>query len=189
MYPREAVVAPSVDASEYLGEAFERRPACNAVASPGCKSTIHTIIALWHFLCDPSECITLSGLEIAPVDRAYALRRPALVACILRKGKQMLAELSFITVNGKSSHMSEEVAEAVRIIDESGLPYQLTPTATCIEGSWEAVMSVVGRCRERLLERSPHLITMLKLEDEIGSPDKLHGNVESVAVKAGIGVV
>jgi uncharacterized protein YqgV (UPF0045/DUF77 family) len=85
--------------------------------------------------------------------------------------------------------MSEEVAEAVKIIARSGLPYQLTPTATCIEGSWEEIMAVVTRCRQRLLERSPHLITMLKLEDDAAASDKLHANVESVAAKVGIGVV
>lgn len=31
-------------------------------------------------------------------------------------------------------------------IAQSGLPYQLTPMGTIIEGEWEAVMAVVGAC-------------------------------------------
>jgi len=32
---------------------------------------------------------------------------------------------------------SKEIAEVLRIVDDSGLPYQLTPAGTCIEGDWD----------------------------------------------------
>jgi uncharacterized protein YqgV (UPF0045/DUF77 family) len=51
----------------------------------------------------------------------------------------MLAELSIMPIGG-DSHTSGKLAEILKLIDASGLPYQLTPTATCIEGKWEEIM-------------------------------------------------
>jgi len=45
----------------------------------------------------------------------------------------MLVELSILPLVG-DGHLSDELAEVLKLIDSSGLSYQLTPTATCIEG-------------------------------------------------------
>jgi len=47
----------------------------------------------------------------------------------------MPAELSIIPLRS-GLHISEEIAEALKLVDASGLPYQLTPSGTCIEGGW-----------------------------------------------------
>ncbi|MBI4524833.1 MAG: MTH1187 family thiamine-binding protein [Deltaproteobacteria bacterium] len=96
----------------------------------------------------------------------------------------MLAELTIIPVGG-DSHTSENLAEVLKLIDASGLSYQLTPTATCIEGRWEELMEIIRQCHERVRRGSPHVITMIKIEDEEGSNDKLRRNVASVEEKAG----
>lgn len=61
--------------------------------------------------------------------------------------KTMLFELS-ITPLGGDEHLSHELAEVLKIVDESGLPYQLTPTATCIEGAWDEVVPLIRRCHD-----------------------------------------
>ena len=91
----------------------------------------------------------------------------------------MLAELSFIPVGG-SSHLSGDIADAVAIIRESGLPFQLTPSGTCIEGEWEQVIEVVGRARGALLAQHQRMVTFLKLDDDRGAQDRLTRNVSSV---------
>ncbi|MBD3320347.1 MAG: hypothetical protein GF350_04545 [Chitinivibrionales bacterium] len=96
----------------------------------------------------------------------------------------MLAELSFIPVNGKT-RMSDDIAEAIKIIAQSGLSYRLTPAATCIEGEWGPVMQVIGRARQKMLEKNSHLITILKTEDENGDTNKLASNVDSINAKLG----
>ena len=96
----------------------------------------------------------------------------------------MLLEFSIIPLGG-DTHVSHEIAEALKIIDESGLPYQLTPSATCIEGNWEEVMPVVQRCHMRLRQTCPHVITSIQIEDEEGAKDKLARNVASVEEKVG----
>jgi uncharacterized protein YqgV (UPF0045/DUF77 family) len=68
----------------------------------------------------------------------------------------------------------------MKVIDASDLPYQLTPTGTCIEGDWEEVMDLVHRCHEQARRHSPHVITTVKIEDQEGIDNQLTANVRSV---------
>lgn len=96
----------------------------------------------------------------------------------------MLAEVSIIPVAG-NTHSSAELAKILKLIDESGLPYQLTPSSTCIEGEWDEVMPLIRRCHERARKGSSHVVTFIKLEEDDGERDKLTGNVKSVEEKFG----
>jgi uncharacterized protein (TIGR00106 family) len=96
----------------------------------------------------------------------------------------MLFELSIIPLGG-NTHLSSEIAEIMKIIDGSGYPYQLTPSGTCIEGGWEEVMALIRQCHESMRNRSSHVITTVKIEDEEGSRNKLTMNVQSVEEKVG----
>jgi uncharacterized protein (TIGR00106 family) len=96
----------------------------------------------------------------------------------------MLVELSIIPLAG-DAHSSDELAEVLQLVDQSGLAYQLTPGSTCIEGEWDDVMPLVKRCHERVRETSAHVVTTIKIEDEEGSTGKLASNVRSVEEKLG----
>jgi uncharacterized protein (TIGR00106 family) len=96
----------------------------------------------------------------------------------------MLVELSIIPV-GINPHMSAELAKALQLVDASGLPYQLTPSGTCIEGEWDEVLPLIRQCHERVRKSAPHVITMLKIEDDEGERHKLTRNVASVEEKVG----
>jgi len=96
----------------------------------------------------------------------------------------MLVEMAVITLGG-DTHLSDEIAEVLKVVDASGLPYELTAAGTCIEGDWDEVIPLVRRCHERARELSPHVMTLLKIEDEEGARDKLRGNVRSVEEKVG----
>lgn len=96
----------------------------------------------------------------------------------------MLLELSIVPL-GRDSHLSDEIAEVIKLVDASGLPYQLTPSGTCIEGEWDDVMALVRGCHARARELSAHVITTLQIEDEAGARDKLARNVRSVEEKLG----
>lgn len=91
----------------------------------------------------------------------------------------MLAELTITPLRG-GRHISDEVAEVIKLIDASGLPYQLTPTGTCIEGDWEVVMPLIQRCHTLVCSLSSHVVTLVKIEEEIGKDNKLSTNIESV---------
>jgi uncharacterized protein (TIGR00106 family) len=96
----------------------------------------------------------------------------------------MLVELTIIPV-GNDSHTSDELAEVLKLIDESGLRYELTPSATCIEGRWEEIMPLIRLCHERVRSRCAHVVTNIKIEDKAGSNNKLASNVASVEEKVG----
>jgi uncharacterized protein (TIGR00106 family) len=96
----------------------------------------------------------------------------------------MLVELSIIPL-GRGVHLSDEIAEVLELVDASGLPYQLTPSGTCIEGEWEEVMALVRRCHERARELSSHVVTTIEIEDDGEARDKLTRNVTSVEEKVG----
>ncbi|MBI4460210.1 MAG: MTH1187 family thiamine-binding protein [Acidobacteria bacterium] len=96
----------------------------------------------------------------------------------------MLVELS-INPLGRGTHLSKDLAEILKIIDESGLPYCLTPSGTCIEGDWEEVMGVVKRCHQQARSASSHVMTTLRMEDEEGATDKINENIEAVERAAG----
>ena len=95
----------------------------------------------------------------------------------------MLADLTIIPVGGDQS-TSDLLAQVLKTIEESGVPYQLTPSATCIEGSWDDVVAVARRCHLAAREHSPHVFTMLRIEDDEGAHAKLRTNIESVEQKA-----
>ncbi len=77
----------------------------------------------------------------------------------------VIVEVSFVPL-GTGLSLSPYVAEAVRIIRESGLPYELHAMGTNIEGEWDEVMGVVRRCQDRLLEMgAPRVTTTLKVSE------------------------
>lgn len=96
----------------------------------------------------------------------------------------MLVELSLIPVGG-DTHSSAALARALEMVDRSGLPYQLTPSGTCIEGEWDEVMALVRQCHESMRETRPHVVTIIKIEDDAGEHGKLSRNVASVEEKMG----
>jgi uncharacterized protein (TIGR00106 family) len=102
----------------------------------------------------------------------------------IRKEIAMLFQLSIVPLGSEES-LSEHVAEALRIIDDSELPYLLTPGATCIEGEWDDVMDVIRKCHENARDSSSYVITNIRVSDEAGADNKLVEDVSSVEAKVG----
>ena len=96
----------------------------------------------------------------------------------------MLIELSIVPL-GCDVRWSDQLAEALKLVDASGLPYLLTPSGTCIEGDWDDVMALVRRCHEQVRQSSPHVLTSIRIEDEEGGRDQLTRNIASVEEKLG----
>jgi uncharacterized protein (TIGR00106 family) len=96
----------------------------------------------------------------------------------------MLVELS-INPLGRGTHLSHDLGEILKLIDDSGLRYGLTPLGTCIEGDWDEVMALIKRCHEKARSLTPHVFTTLRIEDEEGATNKIQENVASVERAAG----
>lgn len=83
----------------------------------------------------------------------------------------------------KGEHLSPYVARAVRIIRDSGLPYQLESMGTTMEGEWSEVMDVVNRCYAELATDCDRIIVNLKADSKKGPGGRMAEKVKSVERK------
>jgi uncharacterized protein (TIGR00106 family) len=64
----------------------------------------------------------------------------------------------------ENGSVSAAVAEAVRVIRESGLPNETNAMFTNIEGEWDEVMAVVKAAVMKVAETSPRVGLVLKAD-------------------------
>ena len=79
-----------------------------------------------------------------------------------------------------TEEVSAAVAEAVRLVRESGLPNETNAMFTNLEGEWDEVMAVIKLCVLRLAEDSPRVSAVIKVDYRPGVSNALRGKVESV---------
>ncbi len=75
----------------------------------------------------------------------------------------MMVEFSVIPVS-EDEHVAKYVAEAVRVVAESGLEYKLTPMGTLIRGDWEQVMKVIKAAHDKVREMTDRVITKIYID-------------------------
>ena len=86
-----------------------------------------------------------------------------------------------VTPLGVGENVGGIVAEAVRVVRESGLPNQTDAMFTVIEGdTWDEVMDVVKRAVEAVAARAPRVSTVVKVDWRPGVSGALAAKVESV---------
>jgi uncharacterized protein (TIGR00106 family) len=83
-------------------------------------------------------------------------------------------------VTSDDGGVSEAVAEAVRVVKESGLPYELNSMFTLIEGDWDEVMDVVKRAVDVVAAVSPRVGLVLKADIRPGYEGQMRAKVDRV---------
>jgi uncharacterized protein (TIGR00106 family) len=96
----------------------------------------------------------------------------------------VLAEFSVVPI-GKGESVSHYVAECLKIVEESGLPYRINPMGTVVEGDYDAVMYVIRACHMRVMELCPRAITSVKIDDKKGVSGMIDKKIESVERRLG----
>ncbi|MBA2673012.1 MTH1187 family thiamine-binding protein [Ramlibacter sp.] len=81
--------------------------------------------------------------------------------------------------------VSPYVARILDVIDKSGVPYQLTPMGTILEGSFDDVMKVVGDCFRALEPDCARIGMNLKMDYRAGTQSRLKSKIESVERQVG----
>src|SRR5947208_12036592 len=76
--------------------------------------------------------------------------------------------------------VSQAVAEAVRVVRESGLPNETNAMFTNIEGEWDEVMAVVKAATMAVAAVSPRVSLVLKADLREGTSGALTSKVESL---------
>jgi uncharacterized protein (TIGR00106 family) len=86
-----------------------------------------------------------------------------------------------VTPLGVGESVGEIVAEAVRVVRDSGLPNETDAMFTVVEGdTWNEVMAVVQRAVEAVKARSPRVSVVIKADWRSGVDGAMHRKTESV---------
>lgn len=87
----------------------------------------------------------------------------------------MLAAFSVAPVAAETSDgsLSAAVAEAVRVVRDSGLPHETTSMFTTIEGDWDEVFDVIRRATEAVAAVSPRVSLVVKADIRPGFSGQL----------------
>ena len=96
----------------------------------------------------------------------------------------VLLEFS-MTPMTKGESVSAFVARSLDIIDRSGLPYQLTPMGTIIEGEWDEVMGVVTACFKALEPDCTRIGMNLKVDYRAGPAGRLKSKTAKIEERLG----
>jgi uncharacterized protein (TIGR00106 family) len=86
---------------------------------------------------------------------------------------------------GQGESVSAHVARILDVIDRSGVPYQLTPMGTILEGEWTEVMDVVTACFETLKADCPRIGVNLKVDYRAGPGGRLQSKTAKVQERLG----
>jgi uncharacterized protein (TIGR00106 family) len=85
-----------------------------------------------------------------------------------------------VTPLGVGEDVGDYVAEAIRVVRESGLPNRTDAMFTSIEGEWDEVMDVVKRAVAVVEAHAPRVSVMLKADIRTGVTDGLTSKVAAV---------
>ncbi|GAA0220356.1 MTH1187 family thiamine-binding protein [Saccharothrix mutabilis subsp. mutabilis] len=92
----------------------------------------------------------------------------------------MLVAFSVSPLGGESDSVAAAVAEAVRVVRESGLPNQTNAMFTLVEGEWDEVMAVVKRATEAVQATAPRVSLVIKADIRPGHTGQLTAKVDRV---------
>jgi uncharacterized protein (TIGR00106 family) len=81
---------------------------------------------------------------------------------------------------GAGESVTAAVADAVRIVRESGLPNRTDAMFTTLEGEWDEVMDVVKRAVAAVEARAPRVSVVMKADIRPGVTDGMTSKVETV---------
>lgn len=87
--------------------------------------------------------------------------------------------------HGQGESVSAHVARILDVIDKSGLPYQLTPMGTILEGEWDDVIGVVSACFRELERDCSRIGVNLKVDYRKGPAGRLRSKIEHVEQRLG----
>lgn len=82
--------------------------------------------------------------------------------------------------SGPADSVHLAVAEAVRVVRESGLPNHTDAMFTTIEGDWDEVFDVIKRATEAVGQFGTRVSLVLKADIRPGHTGELTGKVERV---------
>jgi len=96
----------------------------------------------------------------------------------------MIVSFSVIPM-GSSSSVGDKIAEILKIVDSSGLPYKINPMGTVVEGEWDDIMKLIKKCHKTIMKSVERTITTISIDDRKGKTRRIDEKVTSVERKIG----
>jgi len=90
-----------------------------------------------------------------------------------------MVELSMFPVD-KGESLSPYVSRVLEIIAKSGIPYQLNPMGTVMEGNWDELMDLIKKCHRELEKDCNRISTLIKIDYRKGSASRMEAKVKAV---------
>jgi uncharacterized protein (TIGR00106 family) len=96
----------------------------------------------------------------------------------------MLIEFSIIPI-GIGSSIGDRLAEVLKIVDASGLPYKVNPMGTVVEGEWDEVVKLIKKCHKAVMKTGDRAVTTISIDDRKGKPNRIEEKVKSIERRIG----
>ena len=96
----------------------------------------------------------------------------------------VIAEISIVPVGTESTSVSIYVAKALKLIEDSGLSYELTPMGTVVEGELDEVLELLKRVHESPFHLGvERVVSTIRIDDRRDVQRGMHDKVGSVKQK------
>ena len=96
----------------------------------------------------------------------------------------MLLEFSIVQICSGSS-LGGRLAEVLKIVDSSGLPYKINPMGTVVEGEWDDLFKLVKECHMTVMKNEERVLTSISIDDRKGKPNRLEEKVKYIEKRIG----
>lgn len=95
-----------------------------------------------------------------------------------------VVQFSVIPIGTKDTSLSKYVAEAEKIIRNSGIKSQLTPMATILEGDLDKIMELIIKVHNEVFKQGAlRVVTKVEIDDRRDKDLTMGGKIRSVEEK------
>ncbi|SMC22869.1 uncharacterized protein, MTH1187 family [Desulfacinum hydrothermale DSM 13146] len=99
-----------------------------------------------------------------------------------------IVEVSVVPLGTGHTSLSSHVAGALKVVEESGLRYELTGMGTILYGDLDAILTVVRRMHESCFDRGvQRVLTQVRIDDRRDKTNTPQEKVASVRQKMATG--
>ncbi len=98
--------------------------------------------------------------------------------------KRAMMEISVVPVGTGSASVSDFVAGVLRIVQDSGLEFRLTPMGTVVQGPVDQLLRLAEKMHAKPFEMgAPRVVTTIKLDQRADADLSMDGKISSVQEK------
>ncbi len=94
-----------------------------------------------------------------------------------------MMEISVVPLGTGKASVSEYVARALKVVEESGLEYMLTPMGTVVIGETEELLKLAARMHNTVIKEVVRVVTYIKIDERKDKELTFDGKIKSVKEK------